>query len=445
MVTGFLLDVFREHAADEAVVAGDRSFTYGQLLEAVAAARASLERAGAGPGSVVSLEDDFSPGGIAGLLAILGLDAVAVPLVPASEFAGPHSLRVAQVEWRAAPAGSALRLEATGTTADHPLYAALRAQGHPGLVLFTSGSTAEPKGVVHDCARLLGKYRVRRHRLRTLMFLLFDHIGGMDTLLQALANASTVVIPADRTPEGVCACIARHRVEVLPASPSFLSMVLLSEAHLRHDLSSLRYITYGAEVMPPATLARLVAAFPGVKLLQKYGITEVGTMRSQSRANDSLWVRVGGEGYRTRVVDGLLEIRAESSMLGYLNAPSPFTPDGWFRTGDAVEVDGDYLRILGRASDLVNVGGQKVYPAEVEAVIMELEGVREVAVTGERHPLTGQIVVARVALSRPEDPRELERRVRAACRARLAPHKVPVRVTIAPGPLHTERSKTVRR
>jgi long-chain acyl-CoA synthetase len=67
--------------------------------------------------------------------------------------------------------------------------------------------------------------------------------------------------------------------------------------------------------------------------------------------------------------DGLLEIKAKSAMRGYLNAESPFTPDGWFKTGDAVEVDGEYIKILGRKSELINVGGEKVYPAEVESVI----------------------------------------------------------------------------
>jgi long-chain acyl-CoA synthetase len=446
MPTAFLLDVFRAHAADEAAVFQDRSYSYEWLLAAIAAAHDELGRAGVRRGAVVSLEADFSPASIAHLLAFIGLGAVVVPIAPTSEYARPESLRVAQVEWRViCGEDDRVRIEATEAPAGHPLYERLRAQGHPGLVLFTSGTTAEPKAVLHDCVRLLAKYTTRRHRLRTLAFLLFDHIGGFDTLLQALSNASAVVIPGDRTPDGICATIARHRVEVLPASPSFLAMMLLSEAHLRHDLSSLRYVTYGAEVMPQAVLDRLAAAFPGVTLLQKYGLTELGTLRSHSSANDSLWVKVGGEGYRTRVVDGLLEIKAESSMLGYLNAPSPFTPDGWFMTGDAVEVDGDYLRILGRASDLINVGGQKVYPAEVESVIQELDNVREAAVTGEPHPFTGQIVVARVSLQDPEDPRVLERRVRDHCRARLAAYKVPVKVTVALGDLHTERQKTVRR
>ena len=215
-------------------------------------------------------------------------------------------------------------------------------------------------------------------------------------------------------------------------------------AHHRHDVSSLRYITYGAEVMPQSTLDRLAANFPNLTLLQKYGLTEVGTLRSRSERNDSRLVTVGGEGFETRVVDGLLQIRAASSMLGYLNAPSPFTPDGWFMTGDAVEVHGEQLRILGRASDLINVGGRKVFPAEVEAVILEVENVAEAAVSGEPHPLIGQIVVARVALVRPESAAAVEDRVRRYCRERLAAHQVPVRVEVSIESLHDDRQKVRR-
>ena len=118
--------------------------------------------------------------------------------------------------------------------------------------------------------------------------------------------------------------------------------------------------------MSEALLRQLNQILPNVHLLQKYGVTEVGTLRSKSRSDDSLWVRVGGEGFQTRIVDGLLEIQAQSAMLGYLNAPSPFTADGWFQTGDEVEVDGEWIKILGRRSEIINVGGRKVYPAVVE-------------------------------------------------------------------------------
>ena len=97
---------------------------------------------------------------------------------------------------------------------------------------------------------------------------------------------------------------------------------------------------------------------------QTYGLSELGILRSKSKGPDSLWVKVGGEGFETRVIEGLLEVKAKSAMLGYLNAPSPFTEDGWFKTGDSVLTDGEFIKILGRESEIINVGGEKVYPME---------------------------------------------------------------------------------
>jgi acyl-CoA synthetase (AMP-forming)/AMP-acid ligase II len=234
-------------------------------------------------------------------------------------------------------------------------------------------------------------------------------------------------------------------VQLLPTSPTFLNLLLISEAYRQHDLSSLQLVTYGTEVMPEATLKRFHAQFPNVKLQQTYGLSEVGILRSKSKAPDSLWVKVGGEGFETRVVDGMLEIKAKSAMLGYLNAPSPFTADGWFRTGDAVEVDGEYIRILGRKSELINVGGEKVYPAEIESVLQTMPGVVDAAVAGEPHPMTGQIVVARVRLAQEEELPAFRARMRAFCRDKLAGYKIPQKVEIVRDDLHSERYKKMRR
>jgi acyl-CoA synthetase (AMP-forming)/AMP-acid ligase II len=156
-------------------------------------------------------------------------------------------------------------------------------------------------------------------------------------------------------------------------------------------------------------------------------------------------VKIGGEGFETRVVDGALQIRARSAMLGYLNAPSPFTEDGWLATGDAVETDGEYVRILGRRSEIINVGGEKVYPAEVESVIQKVDNVAAVTVRGERNPITGQIVCARVTPVLPEDPKELALRVKAFCRERLAPFQVPVKVQVTADRQYSDRFKKTRR
>jgi acyl-CoA synthetase (AMP-forming)/AMP-acid ligase II len=185
------------------------------------------------------------------------------------------------------------------------------------------------------------------------------------------------------------------------------------------------------------------AAFPNTRLLQTYGLSELGILRSQSREPGSLWIRVGGEGFQTRIVDGRLFVKAQSAMLGYLNAPSPFDAEGYFDTGDLVERDGDWLRILGRATEVINVGGNKVLPVEVENVLLAMENVADVEVHGEPSPIMGRIVVATVRLAHPEDPAAFKTRMRLFCQGRLPDYKTPARVRFADG-LHSARFKKVR-
>ena len=140
----------------------------------------------------------------------------------------------------------------------------------------------------------------------------------------------------------------------------------------------------------------------------------------------------------------MLEIKAESAMLGYLNAPSPFTQDGWFKTGDAVEVEGDYFKILGRKSELINIGGEKVYPAEIEDVILQLENIAEVLVYGERNSITGMMIVAQIRVKEDEDKKTLFTRIKRHCRAKLTPFKVPVKIIITQEEQYGERFKKKR-
>jgi len=179
--------------------------------------------------------------------------------------------------------------------------------------------------------------------------------------------------------------------------------------------------------------------------LQKYGTTEVGTLRSKSLKPDSEWIMVGGEGYSIRVSDGMLEIKADSAMLGYLNAESPFTDDGWFKTGDEVEVEGDFIRILGRRTEIINVGGEKVYPAEVEAIIQELDIVNDVIVYSEKNMIMGNIVCADINLKDADyDKKKIIKEIKRHCGERLQAYKIPVKINIIQKKLHSERFKKVR-
>ena len=218
----------------------------------------------------------------------------------------------------------------------------------------------------------------------------------------------------------------------------------MSGAYQRWDLSSLKIISYGAEPMPKSVLLHLNKLFPNVKLLQTYGLVELGVLRSKSKSNDSLWVKIGGEGYKVRVVNGMLQIKADSAILGYLNAPSPFTEDGWFITGDKVLQDGDYFKILGRESEIINIGGEKVYPAEVESVLLEINGVKDAIVYGEKNPLIGEIVVANIKVYELNNNKQFIFLIKKYCRGKLEKYKIPVKINFTQKDLISERFKRRR-
>jgi long-chain acyl-CoA synthetase len=438
----WLLDGMKDAGEREAIVWRGGRYSYAELLVLLDDARSTLDEHGIRGGTVVSLEADYSPAAVAMLLALVECAAIVVPLSDAIRAERDAFLRIAEVQSRLV-SGAGWEARRLSVTAKNPLLKRLAESSTPGLVLFSSGSTGESKASLHDMAALLEKFKVRRHTLRTLVFLLLDHIGGQNTLFYTLSNAGTIVTVERRDPDVVCAAIEEYGVELLPTSPTFLNLLLISEAHKRHDLSSLRRITYGTEPMPQSTLERLHEILPQVELQQTYGLSEVGILRSKSKDSASLWVKIGGEGFETKVVDGVLWIRARSAMLGYLNYPDPFDADGWFNTEDMVEVDGDWVRILGRESELINVGGEKVYPSEVESVLMEIAGVRDVTVRGEPSPITGSIVAARFHLDGPAPP-NFKRVVREFCRGRLTPYKVPVKIEVDDQVQYSARFKKMR-
>lgn len=431
------------------------TYTGGWLANQVYKDLEYLSGAGIAPGSVVILEGDYSPRNVSLLLALIQLQTIFAPLLPSTLAKTPSLVELVNPAFHIiSPPDAEPTIRTRPPTEPHPLIRTLQERRVPGLILFTSGSTGKPKGVVHDFGRLLTKFHKQRPAMRTLNFLLFDHWGGLNTLLHCVSNNSSVVLPETRTPDHICQLLEQHQVELLPASPTFLNLLLLSKTYEGRNLSALRLITYGSEPMPSSTLAALRTVFPNVELRQTYGLIELGVLRAKSMSSDSLWVKVGGEGYDLRVVDGILHIKADSAMLGYLNAPSPFTDDGYFITGDRVELNGDYMRFLGRDSELINVGGQKVFPAEVEAVLLACEVVADAVVYGQPNPITGKIVCADIQLrgaqGKAEDQdknkaeAEARRAIKRFCSQRLESFKVPVKIRFVEGGLTSDRMKRLR-
>jgi len=442
----FLVKIFEQNLEKDALVWRDKTFTYQWLLGKIETWVQEITLQEIHPGSVIILEADFSPNSVALLMALIQRSCIIVPLTARNLEAKEQYVKIVQGEVVfSVDKGDDVKVKKLDNNADHDYFTWLRQKNHPGLVLFTSGSTDESKAAVHDFVRLFEKYRTARQNFRTLTFLLYDHIGGIDTLFYSLSNARCIITVPDKSADTVCKAVQDYQVELLPVSPSFLNLLILSQAYERYDLSSLKFITYSSEIMPEATLKRCHEIFPWVKLLNWFGTTEIGTLRAKSKTPDSPWVKIGGEGYDVRVRDGILQIKTRSAILGYLNAPSPFTEDGWFITGDVVECDGDYMRILGRKKEMINVGGEKVNPAEVENVIYEMDNVKEVGVYAEENPILGNIVCAKISLVTAEDHKAFINRVKAHCASKLDRHKVPVRITIVDHKLHSDRFKKMRR
>lgn len=440
-----LLDMMHTHSRAEAIASHSAVMTYDSLLADVASWQKRFTNVGLPAGAVVGMDGQYNAQTVSLLLALMQHNVIIVPLSREAQSHHKEFRDIAQIEYAIGMIDTAYTIEQIGQRAQHSLYDTLRKHGTSGLVLFSSGSTGKSKAVVHDLSLLIKKFYQPRRPWRTLLFLGLDHIGGINTLFYTLSNGGMAIAPTDRSPSGICQAIQQYRAELLPTSPTFLNFLLLSGAYKTYDLSSLQLITYGTEPMPQSTLDQLARVFPAVRLQQTYGLSELGILRSQSRDSTSLWVRLGGEGYQTKVVDNRLWIKAESTMLGYLNASSPLDDQGYFDTGDVVEVDGEWLRILGRASEVINVGGSKVFPAEVESVLLALDNVEDVVAYAEPNPLTGHIVAVTVKLQHEESAAQFKIRMRRFCTDRLATYQIPTRVRFTSEPLHSERFKRMRR
>jgi acyl-coenzyme A synthetase/AMP-(fatty) acid ligase len=442
---GFLdsLEQRRDHVA---IHQAGREYTVAELLDRATAWAGYLSAAGIGPGTVCAATGEYSFNASAFLIGALMQRCTVVPLLGgSSENAQLLGLAAADVVVDLDREGPNHRV-VTVAKHDSPLLREFLTTGQPGFIAFTSGSSGQPKGVLHAFDRVVKNAgRSQRKGYRSLVFLRFNHMGGISTLLSVLAaTGGVMVFPEQRSVEDIAALVERARVELLPVTPTFLTLLLASRCYERHDLSSLKLISYGAEPMPQTVLDRMNQLFPQARFHQTYGTSELCLTRTQSRSSDSLWLKLGGDGFEFRVIDGVLHIRSEFAMLGYLNAPNPIGPDGWMATGDRVDQDGEWIRFLGRDSDVINVGGEKVTPLEIESVLIAAANVRDVRVYGEKDAMFGARVVADVQLLADEDSLELRRRLRRICLEKLARYKVPVKFNIATGPFHSERFKKLR-
>lgn len=286
---------------------------------------------------------------------------------------------------------------------------------------YTSGSTGNPKGVLFTHQGWLANLDV----LRRVLLLRSDDTAlcanplfhtnalGCGVLPALLAGGSAAVLPAF-DPLEVLASIERWRCTFTTGVPAMYKLILNERDELaRRDTSSIRFLLCGSAPMPKSLLEELDQALPGAPVIEGYGLTEGGPVisinpRFGERRIGSIGLPLPGVDVRIVASDGS---RADPTDAGELWAKNPgnaagfhnlpevtarrYTPDGYLRTGDLVRQDEDgFLYFVGRLDEMINVAGEHVYPAEVEAVLIQHPGVRDVAVVPKPHDVKGDVPVA---------------------------------------------------
>lgn len=331
--------------------------------------------------------------------------------------------------------------------ASHKIINDLQTSKCAGLILFSSGSTGAPKAMIHNLDTLVDSYGDKKQKqINMLVFLMFDHIGGINTMLNILSMNATMIIPQNRNADDICQLIEEYKIAVLPSSPTFLNLILINRSYEKYDLSSLRMITYGTETMPEGLLGRLKAVFSKVKFLQTFGTSETGIAATSSKSSSSTFMKIDDENLEYKIVDNELWLRSKTQILGYLNrSMESFTNDGWFKTGDLVELDNEgFIKIIGRNKEIINVGGQKVLPSEVESVLLGMDEIEDCLVYGEQNAITGQSVSCDVVLKSGVKADGLKILVRKFCKDKLDNFKIPTRVNVVQKTEFTERFKKSR-
>lgn len=295
------------------------------------------------------------------------------------------------------------------------------------LVLFTSGTTGQPKAARHDWARLVAAV----HRgpstqgARWLLGYPMSAFAGMQVTLHALLGGGTLCVPTHVPAPDQLAWASEVGVTHLSATPTFFRIALAMGPPL-HERWSPEQITLGGEAVDQGILDQLRARFPMARITHIYASTELGpcfSVHDGQAGFPTAFLERETRGVWMTVRDGELHVRSRHAMQGYVG--QSLAEDALVPTGDLVRIDGDRVRFLGRKGERLSVGGAKVDPAEVEQVVLEVTGVAAARVSGVPSPLVGQLVKVEVVAAPTTDHTTVREAVQAHCRARLDRHKWP--------------------
>jgi acyl-coenzyme A synthetase/AMP-(fatty) acid ligase len=320
-------------------------------------------------------------------------------------------------------------------------------------LLLTSGTTGRPKMVLHTLASLAGAIDSCASHGEVIWSTFYDmrRYGGLQIYLRAVLTHSSLLLAGPQEP--VANLLERAGgvgVTHMSGTPSHWRRALMSpEAHRLAP----RYIRLSGEIADQAILNSLRSFYPDAEIVHAFATTEAGVAFEVRDGLSGFPARMltGTLGVDLKVADATLRVRSSRTALRYLgdNLPALKDAEGFVDTGDVLELrDGRYY-FQGRRDGVINVGGLKVHPEEVEAVLNRHPQVRLSLVKTKKNPITGALVVADVLLKAPsapegEEARELEQTIKQFCRASLAPHKVPAAISFVPALAISETGKLVR-
>jgi acyl-coenzyme A synthetase/AMP-(fatty) acid ligase len=311
-------------------------------------------------------------------------------------------------------------------------------------VMFTSGTTGLPKMVRHSLAGLTGAMRRGDVRDASVVWGTFYDIrryGGLQIFLRAIHDGGSLVLSDAKEPVGdFLFRLGRHGVTHMSGTPSHWRRALMSPA--AHAMSP-RYVRLSGEIADQAILDNLAAFYATARIAHAYASTEAGVGFDVNDGKEGFPAGIIGApgAVEMKVVDGTLRIRSPRTAFGYVGsgAAALADRDGFVDTGDMLERIGDRYHFAGRKGGIINVGGLKVHPEEVEGVINRHPQVRMSLVHPRKSPITGAIVVAEVVLREQAKTDGADARIGTVrdeildlCRARLAQHKVPAMIRFVP-------------
>jgi fatty-acyl-CoA synthase len=405
-----------------------RDTTYAELAERILRATATLAGRGVRQGDAVAYLGLNHPAALVLLFACARLGAMLVPLnwrLAPPEIARvisdcpPRVLFVEEAFSNTLPGGTDIKV-LEDNTATPP--AAVGTEDLPLLLCYTSGSTGAPKGVVLPQRALFWNAvnSTHMHDLtsadRVLTTLPLFHVGGLNILTTpALHAGASVTLHARFDPRAALEAIERERITLTVLVPAQLSAMMALPDWKRADLSSLRMITTGSTIVPEAFVRKVSAR--GVPVVQVYGSTETCPIAAYVRVADAVR-KAGSAGAAAlhcelKVVgedgaelpagrDGEILVRGPNVASGYWRAPEDSArvfAGGWYRSGDVGHLDEEgHLHVVARMKDLIISGGENIYPAEVESVLLECPAVEEACVVGRPDGRWGEVVAAAVVL-----------------------------------------------